>query len=529
MWSTPCRRRPWPRSPTTAKSEATPSGPNYADAAQVLRHLAAVAVDYDDVTAVLEQQGLDKFSDSWTLVTAELEEQLHPVPRGERTTPPYWPSGRQPRKGHLMTTTGFLIVGAGLAGALAAQTLRQEGFSGPITLVGEEVHRPYERPPLSKSYLQGDADRDSIYVHPERWYTDHDVKLALGTRATSLDLGAHTVTTSADQRLRYDKLLLATGSTPRRLTLPGAELDGIHYLRSVEDSDHIRTSFKTASDVVIIGAGWIGLETAAAARSAGLRVTLLEAAELPLVRILGPEAAAIFADLHRRHGVDLRCPVQVARLIGEGGRVTGVELHDGDVIAADLVLVGVGITPNVQLATDAGLHVDNGILVDQHLQTSDPDVYAAGDVANAWHPELGERLRIEHWANARRQGGTAAKTMLGGSATDIEPPYFFSDQYDLGLEYTGAVTGSGYDQVIFRRNPEPGEVIVFWLRHRQVLAGMNVNVWDATNDIQRLVQSSQRVDPGALANPRVPLSELAPNPPTPPANYGFGRQSTELV
>jgi 3-phenylpropionate/trans-cinnamate dioxygenase ferredoxin reductase subunit len=415
------------------------------------------------------------------------------------------------RRGH-PGGAGFLIVGAGLTGALAAETLRAEGFDGPVTLLGEEVDRPYERPPLSKGYLQGHVDRDSIFVHPERWYAEHDVQLELGSRVSSIDRETHTVTAADGRHLRYDKLLLATGSSPRRLALAGADLAGIHYLRNVEDSDRIRAGFALARNVVIVGAGWIGLETAAAARSAGLKVTLLEAAELPHLRILGPEAAAIFADLHRLHGVDLRCGVDVARFNGEGGRVTGVQLRDGQVVAADLVLVGVGVAPNVQLAVDAGLDVDNGIAVDEHLRTCDPDVYAAGDVANTWHPERGGRLRVEHWANARRQGALAAKTMLGGEETDLAPPYFFSDQFDLGMEYTGAVSAGGYDQVIFRRHADPRAVIVFWLRDRRVLAGMNLNIWDVADDIGRLVQSPEQVNSRALADPGVPLDQLLERP-----------------
>jgi 3-phenylpropionate/trans-cinnamate dioxygenase ferredoxin reductase component len=407
-----------------------------------------------------------------------------------------------------MSSTGIVIVGAGLAGAVAAETLREEGFGGRITLLGAESHRPYERPPLSKGYLQGDADQESLFVHPEAWYADHEVELGLGAAVTSLDLDAHTVTTDHQSRLRYDRLLLATGSSPRRLAIPGADLDGIRYLRRIEDSNRIREDFRAARRVVIVGGGWIGLETAAVARSAGLHVTVLEAAELPLVRVLGPEAATLFADLHRGHGVDLRCQVQVSRFVGQGGTVSGVQLGDGQVLPADLVLVGVGISPNVQLALDAGLEVDNGISVDEHLRTSHPDVYAAGDVANTWHPELGERLRVEHWANARRQGAIAARAMLGQPATDFQPPYFFSDQYDLGMEYTGYVGRRGYDHVVLRRYPEPGQVIVFWLLEGRLLAGMNVNVWDVADQIEQLIRSGRRLDTDDLASPDRPLAEL---------------------
>jgi 3-phenylpropionate/trans-cinnamate dioxygenase ferredoxin reductase component len=323
----------------------------------------------------------------------------------------------------MTTQPSFIIVGGGLAGAIAARTLREEGFDGRITLLGEEQHRPYERPPLSKDYLQGSADLESVFVHPEPWYADHAVELHLGAAVSSLDPVSRTVVTATGARLGYDKLLLATGSTPRRLSVPGAHLDGVYYLRSLGDSDRIKAGFARAQRVAIVGAGWIGLETAAAARHAGLDVTLLESAGMPLLRILGPKASPIFAELHRNHGVDLRCQVSVAELAGRNGAVTGVILSDGSRIAADLVLVGVGITPDTQLAANAGLEVGNGIIVDEHLRTSHADIFAAGDVANAYNPRLGWHLRVEHWANARRQGATAAKAMLGQDAVDARPSY----------------------------------------------------------------------------------------------------------
>jgi 3-phenylpropionate/trans-cinnamate dioxygenase ferredoxin reductase component len=408
----------------------------------------------------------------------------------------------------MTTEPNFVIVGGGLAGAIAAQTLREEGFDGRITLLGEEPNRPYERPPLSKDYLQGHADRDSIFVHPETWYSEHAVELCLGVALTSLNPALRTATTATGTRLRYDKLLLATGSTPRRLGVPGADLDGVYYLRSVEDSERIKIEFARAKRVVIIGAGWIGLETAAAARNAGLDVTLLERGQLPLLHVLGPEAAPIFVDLHRDHGVDLRCQVEVAALSSRNGAVTGVILNDGSQIEADMVLVGVGITPNSQLAAEAGLDIDNGIMVDEHLRTSDPNIFAAGDVANAYNPRLGRHLRVEHWANARRQGATAGKAMLGQDAVDARPSYFFSDQYDLGMEYTGDIGPAGYDRVIFRRHADSSQLIVFWLHEQRVQAGMNINIWDVADDIERLVQSARPVDVDDLANPGIPLASL---------------------
>jgi 3-phenylpropionate/trans-cinnamate dioxygenase ferredoxin reductase component len=408
----------------------------------------------------------------------------------------------------MTTEPNFIIVGGGLTGAIAAQTLREEGFDRRITLLGEESNRPYERPPLSKDYLQGNIDRDSIFVHPESWYADHAVELRLGAAMTSLDPALRTVTTATGVQLGYDKLLLTTGSTPRRVSVPGADFDGVRYLRSVEDSERIKAGFARAQRVAIIGAGWIGLETAAAARNAGLEVTLLEASELPLLRVLGPEVAPIFADLHRDHDVDLRCRVSVAELTGRNGAVTGVILSGGSRIDADMVLVGVGITPNSQLAAEAGLKVDNGIVVDEHLRTSDPDIFAAGDVAHAYNPRLGRHTRVEHWANARRQGVTAAKAMLGHDAVDARPSYFFSDQYDLGMEYTGDIGPSGYDRVIFRRHADSRQVIVFWLHEQRVQAGMNINIWDVADDIEQLIQSPRPVDLDDLANPGIPLASL---------------------
>jgi len=408
----------------------------------------------------------------------------------------------------MATSPSFVIVGASLAGASAAQTLREVGFTGRITLIGEEAHRPYERPPLSKGFLLGETEREKVFVHPHGWYADHDVDLRLGTAVTRVYRDAHTVTLADRSQVGYDALLLTTGSTPRMLRLPGADLDGVRYLRRLEDSEAIKTAFVAGPRVVIIGGGWIGLETAAAARAAGLDVTVLEQAELPLLRVLGYDVAQVFADLHRDHKVDLRCGVEVAAITGTDGRVNGVTLRDGTRLAADLVLVGVGITPNAFLAEDSGLEIENGILVNEHLQTSDSAVFAAGDVANAWHPSLGRQLRVEHWANARRQGAVAARSMLGQDAVYDRLPYFFSDQYDLGMEYTGYVDPGGFDQIVFRGDVAGREFLAFWLADRRVLAGMNVNVWDVTADIEALIGSGRQVDVNRLADPATPLTSL---------------------
>jgi 3-phenylpropionate/trans-cinnamate dioxygenase ferredoxin reductase component len=404
----------------------------------------------------------------------------------------------------------IVIVGASLAGAKAAETLRTEGYDGPIVLVGAENELPYERPPLSKGYLQGKADRDSVYVHPREWYTESDVDLRLGVSVTGINRAAHEVTLSDGARVGYTKLLLTTGSSPRRLPVPGADLDGVLYLRSLADSDLLKATFGRASRAAVIGAGWIGLEAAAAARDAGLDVTVLEAAELPLLRVLGSEVAQVFADLHRDHGVDMRFGVSVAEISGADGRANGVRLADGHHFPADVVLIGVGIAPNTQLAEDAGLDVANGITVDAGLRTSDPDIYAAGDVASAYHPLLGKHIRVEHWANALNQPQTAARALLGQQAAYERVPYFFTDQYDLGMEYSGYVEPGGYDRVVFRGDVAGREFIAFWLGDGgRVLAGMNVNVWDVTDPIQDLVRSRRPVDEAALSDPAVPLESLA--------------------
>ena len=403
----------------------------------------------------------------------------------------------------------YVIVGGGLGGAKAAQALREAGFEGPLVLIGAETELPYERPPLSKDYLQGKAERDSIFVHPRDWYADNNVDLRLGSAVTSIDRAAHQLTLADGSHLGYGKLLLATGSSPRRLPVPGAAMDGVLTLRTVGDSDKIKSALRDGAQVVVIGAGWIGLETAAAARAAGASVTVLESAELPLLRVLGPEVAQVFADLHREHGVDLRCGVQVAEITGEDGRASGVRLADDTHIPADTIIVGVGITPNTQLAAAAHLAVDNGIRVDEQLCTADPDIFAAGDVASAFHPLLGCHIRVEHWANALHQPQAAARAMLGQPVSYDRIPYFYTDQYDLGMEYTGYTEPGGYDKVVFRGDVAAREFVAFWLGDGgRVLAGMNVNVWDVTEPIGALVRSRRPVSAEALSDPKIPLADV---------------------
>jgi 3-phenylpropionate/trans-cinnamate dioxygenase ferredoxin reductase component len=403
----------------------------------------------------------------------------------------------------------FVIAGGGLAGAKAAEALRGQGFDGRIVLAAEEDIRPYERPPLSKQYLQGKAGRETIFVHSPDWYDANAVELLPGTAVTGIDRDRREVTLTGGGHLAYGKLLLATGAVPRRLPLPGADADGVLYLRKVGDSDRIRDTFTTASRVLIIGAGWIGLEVAAAARTAGVDVTVLEAAELPLLHVLGPHVAPVFADLHREHGVDLRLGVRVGEITASGGKATGARLADGTRIGADAVIVGIGAAPQTRLAEAAGLDMRDGVVTDASLRTSDPAIYAAGDIAYAFHPLLGTHIRVEHWANALHQPETAAAAMLGRDAAYDRVPYFYTDQYDLGMEYAGYAGPGGYDQVIVRGDIGKREFIAFWLSAGRVVAGMNVNIWDVNDAIGDLIRSGRPADPARLADAAVPLNEVA--------------------
>ncbi len=404
----------------------------------------------------------------------------------------------------------FVIAGAGLAGAKAAEGLRTEGFEGRIVLIGEEDERPYERPPLSKEYLLGKSGKEKIYVHPEAWYRDHEVELLLGSPVIALDRSLQQVILQGDERVEYDQLLLTTGSSPRRLRIPGADLEGVLYLRKVHDCEAIKVAFASAKKVAIIGGGWIGLETAAAARAADCDVTLLETAKLPLLGVLGSELAEFYATLHVEHGVDVRTGVEVAEIVSREQRASGVRLADGSQIDADAVVVGVGITPNTELAETAGLTIDNGVLVDEYLRSSDPKVFAAGDVANARYPGLGRHLRLEHWSAALHQGPVAAANMVGQAIAYDQVPYFYSDQYDVGMEYWGYVEGGKYDGVVFRGDVAERKFIAFWVREGRVLAGMAVNTWKLGDAVPALVRSGRAIDAAQLADANLALESLTP-------------------
>ena len=399
----------------------------------------------------------------------------------------------------------FVIVGAGLAGAKAAETLRDEGFAGRVVLVGEEPERPYERPPLTKDYLRGESPREKAYAHDRDFYAQHGIELVTGTEVTALDAAGSRVTLADGRELGYTRLLLATGAEPRRLAVPGAELDGVHYLRTLEDADVLRGRLAPGRRVAVVGASWIGAELAASARQLGADVTLIAQGSVPLERVLGAEVGAVYRDLHLEHGVELRLGTAVEGLEGDG-RVERVGTSDGRSVDCDLVVVGIGVVPRTALAEAAGLETDDGIVVDAGLRTSVPDVFAAGDVASAWHPLYGRHVRVEHWANALNQGSAAARAMLGQDVAYDRTPYFFSDQYDVGMEYSGLATE--WDRVVFRGDPATREFMAFWLREGRVVAGMNANVWDVTEPIQELIRDADPVDDRRLADPDVPLGEL---------------------
>jgi 3-phenylpropionate/trans-cinnamate dioxygenase ferredoxin reductase subunit len=398
----------------------------------------------------------------------------------------------------------FVIAGAGLAGAKAAETLRDEGFDGRVVLIGAEPERPYERPPLSKDYLQGESEREKAFVHEAGFYAEREIELRTGQTVTALDPTRREVALDGGERVGFDRLLLATGAEPRRLSIPGGDLEGIHYLRTLADSEALRERLGAGGKLVVVGAGWIGAEVAASARRLGVEVTVVEPFSVPLERVLGPEVGAVYRDIHLDHGVELLLETGVASFEG-GGRVERVRTEDGREIACGAVVVGVGVQPRTDLAAEAGLDVDDGVLVNERLETSVPGIFAAGDVANHLHPGLG-RLRVEHWANALNQGPAAARAMLGSSEAYDRLPYFFSDQYDVGMEYSGHATE--WDEVVFRGDPGQREFIAFWLREQRVLAAMNVNVWDVNEQLQALIRSRRVVDAATLTDPGTPLESL---------------------
>jgi len=415
----------------------------------------------------------------------------------------------------------FVIVGGGLAGAKAAETLRDEGFDGDIVLFGDEQEVPYERPPLSKDYLLGKAPREAAFVHPADWYAEHSIDLRTGVSVAAIERPTHTVIFEAAPEhggaarppippgtQGYDKLLLATGASPRRIDIPGEALDGVRYLRKLPDSDALREAFTSGRRVVIVGSGWIGLETAAAASTAGCQVTVIEPQPTPLYYAIGPELGNVFAALHQAHGVEFRFGETAAEFHGDAaGRVGSVLTSSGTVLPADVVIVAIGAGPNDGLARGAALEMSNGVVTDAALRTSDQDIYATGDVACTFLPLIGTHVRVEHWANALHGGPAAAKSMLGQEVVYDRVPYFYTDQYNLGMECSGLPSPGAYDEVIYRGDRSTLEFIAFWLKEGRLIAGMNVNIWDVTDDIQSLIRSGRPLDRARLADPAIPLAD----------------------
>jgi 3-phenylpropionate/trans-cinnamate dioxygenase ferredoxin reductase subunit len=399
-----------------------------------------------------------------------------------------------------------VIVGGGLAAATAAVELRERGFDGELHLVAGEPHNPYERPPLTKGYLLGKDGRNVMFPKPGDWYREHKVTVTVGTRATMV--GDHTVRLASGRELPFDRLLLATGAEPRRLDVPGAQAAGIHTFRTVDDSEALKEKLQRGGRrVVFVGAGWIGLELAAAAREYGNSVTVVAPAGVPLAHAIGDELGAMFQELHEQHGVVFRLGPAVTGFSSTDGTVTAVGTDDGP-IAADLVVVAIGVQPTTALAEAAGLETDNGILTDEHLLTSRTDIFAAGDVANAYHPVLRARMRNEHWATAIAGGKVAAGSILGRGAVLDDIPYFFTDQYDLGMEYSGYPPLAADARVVYRGNRAAREFIAFWIADSRVVAGMNVNVWDVNEQVQDLIRSGRPVDVDRLTDESVDLAAV---------------------
>jgi 3-phenylpropionate/trans-cinnamate dioxygenase ferredoxin reductase subunit len=401
----------------------------------------------------------------------------------------------------------FVVVGGGLAAATAAEELRTRGYDGPIELIAAEEFRPYQRPPLSKEYLTGSGSLDDVFAHPEGWEAERDVTLRTGVAA--LRIGDHVVELSDGTEVPFAQLLIATGAQPRPLGLPGGDAREVRTFRTLDDADALRGALEGGDRrVVLLGSGWIGMELAAAARGYGNDVTVVARGRVPLAAAIGDELGLLYRRAHEEHGVVFRMDAAVTAIeVGADGAVAGVRLGD-EVIPADLVLVGYGVEPDTALAATAGLDIEDGILVDERLQTSSPDIVAAGDVANAFHPVLQQRLRSEHWAAAIAGGKVAASTMLGGDAVLDDIPYLYSDQYDVGMEYSGYPPLAHGAELVIRGDLATRELVAFWLRDDRVVAGMNVNVWDVNEQVQRLIRDRVVVDRSRLADPSVDLADL---------------------
>ncbi|MCH9036659.1 MAG: FAD-dependent oxidoreductase [Chloroflexi bacterium] len=399
----------------------------------------------------------------------------------------------------------YVIVGANLAGGSAAETLRREGFDGLIHLIGREPDRPYDRPPLSKEYLRGEKEREKLFFKPPEFYDEQEIGLRLGTGVTRLDPAGQTVELDTGETLRYDKLLLATGGRIRKLNVPGTDLEEVYYLRTIGNSQRLAESINRSRKAVVVGAGFIGSEVAASLRMKGLDVTLLEIEPVPLRHVLGDELGEIYAGIHRGHGVDLRLSEGIAEIQGHR-RAERVITSSGASIDCDLVVIGVGVAPQTRLVDGTGIEVDNGILVDEYCRTSLPNIFAAGDVASWWHPGLGQRLRVEHWDNALNQGAAAARSMLGRQEPYAPLLYFWSDQYDLNIQYLGHAVK--WDHIVYRGDPQEQKFTAFFMDDGLVLAALVVNRFKDLRPTRTLIGQKVRVDEKQLADESTDLKQL---------------------
>ncbi len=400
----------------------------------------------------------------------------------------------------------FVIVGAGHAGGRAAQAMRQYGFDGRILLIGEEPHVPYERPPLSKELIVTDAGLEKVRLHEAAWYAGNRIELIAGTAATELDAAAKTVGLADGRTIGFDGLMLTTGARVRTLPAPGAELDGVFYLRTIEDSETIRAHISAGTRVAVIGGGFIGLEIAGGAVKRGAEVAVLEAADRPMGRSVAPEVSEWFARMHRDRGVDLRLGISIAAIEGNGS-ATGVRLGDGSVVPAEIVVIGIGILPNVEIAQAAGLAVDNGIVVDDRGRTSHPDIYAAGDVANQPNAFTGRRLRLESYQNAQDQAAAVARNLCGADEAYEDSLWVWSDQHDVNLQMTGAP--DNWDRLVWRGDPDEGRFTVFYMADGRIVAVNTVNNGREMRPARMMMESGKAFEVDALADTSVKLLKLA--------------------
>ncbi len=399
----------------------------------------------------------------------------------------------------------FVVIGGGHAAGQAVASLRQEGFEGEIVVIGDEPFLPYQRPPLSKQYLSGEQGLDRVYLRPEKFYEERNISLKLGVRVESLDCDAHTVVTSAGETINYDKALLCTGSRPRLLNAPGIDLAGIHYLRGIADVDGIRAEMADAKTMIIVGGGYIGLEVAAVVRTAGLEVSVLEMESRILNRVTTPAMSEFYTQLHEGRGVKILTDTAVSGFEGDG-RVSAAVTATGEKLPADIVIIGIGILPNVELAEAAGLDCDNGIVVDERCATSNSDVYAAGDCTNHPNPLLNRRLRLESVPNAMEQARVAAANLLGGDKSYAAIPWFWSDQYELKLQMVGFSTDA--DQEVLRGDPSSNQFARFYLENGVLVAADAVNSPKEFMACRQLVAKQAKVDVDKLADSEVPIKEL---------------------